>query len=76
MENNQVDNQKKLKFNDSEYLVDSLPDNAKKLITGLQVADAQTKMYEDTLRLIATGKRKMIDDLKIILDDIEPIQNG
>ena len=49
---------------------------AKKLITGLQVADAQTKMYEDTLRLIATGKRKMIDDLKIILDDIEPIQNG
>ena len=69
-------NQKKLKFDDSEYLVDSLPDEAKQLITGLRTADAQTKMYEDTLKLIAISKRKMVEDLKKILDDIEPIKNG
>jgi len=69
-------NQKKLKFDDSEYLVDSLPDEAKQLITGLRTADSQTKMYEDTLKLIVISKRKMVEDLKKILDNIEPIQNG
>jgi len=69
-------NQKKLKFNDSEYFVDSLPDEAKQLITGLRTADTQIRMHEDTLKLISISKRKMIDDLKKILDDIEPIQNG
>ena len=69
-------NQKKLKFDDSEQLVDSLPDEAKQLITGLRTADAQTKMYEDTLKLIAISKRKMVEDLKKILDNIEPIKNG
>ena len=76
MENNIEKNQKKLKFNDSEYLIDSLPDQAKQLITGLRTADAQTKMYEDTLKLIAVSKGKMVEDLKKILDNIEPIQNG
>mgnify|MGYP001223541138 CR=1 FL=1 len=77
MENaNSQSNQKKLKFDDSEYLVDNLPDEAKQLITGLRTADAQIRMYEDTLKLISISKRKMIDDLKKILENIEPIQNG
>tara|TARA_Y100001978_G_scaffold160176_1_gene146226 strand:+ start:168 stop:392 length:225 start_codon:yes stop_codon:yes gene_type:complete len=66
-------NQKKLKFDDSEYLVDNLPDEAKQLITGLRTADSQIRMYEDTLKLISISKKKMIDDLKKILDNIEPI---
>ena len=77
MENaNTESNQKKLKFDDSEYLVDNLPDEAKQLITGLRTADAQIRMYEDTLKLISISKSKMIDDLKKILDNIEPLQNG
>ena len=76
MENVNEQNQRKLKFDDSEYLFDSLPDEAKQLITGLRAADAQTKMYEDTLKLIAVGKRKMVEDLKKILADIKPITNG
>ena len=76
MENVNEQNQRKLKFDDSEYLIDSLPDEAKKLITGLRAADAQTNMYEDTLKLIAVGKRKMVEDLKRILTDIEPITYG
>ena len=76
MENIDEKNQRKLKFDDSEYLIDSLPDEAKQLVTGLRAADAQTRMYEDTLKLIAVGKRKMVEDLKNILSDIEPITNG
>ena len=69
-------NQQKLKFDNSEYLIDDLPKEAKQLVMGLRTADAQTKMYEDTLKLIAVGKNKMITDLKMILDKIEPINNG
>ena len=76
MENLNEQNQRKLKFDNSEYLIESLPDEAKQLITGLRAADAQTNMYEDTLKLIAVGKRKMVEDLKRILTDIEPITNG
>ena len=69
-------NKKKLKFNDSEYFLDDLPKEANQLVMGLRTADAQTKMYEDTLKLIAVGKNKMVQDLKMILDKIEPIQNA
>ena len=68
-------NNQKLKFDNSEYLIDELPKEAKQLLMGLRTADAQTKMYEDTLKLIAVGKSKMVEDLKIILDKIEPIKN-
>ena len=73
--NNDEKNKRKLKINDSEYLFDNLPLEAKKLIMGLKTADAQTKRYEDTLKLIAVGKNKMIKDLKMILDKIKPIQD-
>ena len=75
-ETNEVANKKKLKFDDSEYFLDDLPKEAKQLVMGLRTADAQTKMYEDTLRLIAVGKNKMVEDLKSILDKIQPIENG
>ena len=70
MENVNEQNQRKLKFDDSEYLFDSLPDEAKQLITGLRAADAQTKMYEDTLKLIAVGKRKMVGGQEDMIVDV------
>ena len=66
----------KLKFDNSEYFLDDLPEEAKQLVIGLRTADTQTKMYEDTLKLIAVGKSKMIEDLKIILDKVQPIENA
>ena len=69
-------NKQKLKFDDSEYFLDDLPKEAKQLVMGLRTADAQTKMYEDTLKLIAVGKNKLIEDLKIILDKVQPIENA
>ena len=75
-ENFEKKSKQKLKFDDSEYFLDDLPKDAKQLVIGLRTADAQTKMYEDTLKLIALGKNKMVEDLKIILDKIDPIYNG
>ncbi len=65
--------EKKLKIDDKEYLIESLPDEAKQLIAGLRTSDLQTNMFQDTLKLIAISKTKMVEDLKIILKDIEPI---
>ena len=70
---NQNQSEKKLKIDDKEYLIESLPDEAKQLIAGLRTSDLQTNMFQDTLKLIAISKTKMIEDLKIILKDIEPI---
>ena len=69
-------NKQKLKFDNSEYFLDDLPKEAKQLVMGLKTADAQTKMYEDTLKLIALGKNKMVEELKVILDKIQPIENA
>ena len=69
-------NKQKLKFDNSEYFLDDLPKEAKQLVMGLRTADAQTKMYEDTLKLIALGKNKMVQELKVILDKIQPIENA
>ena len=73
---NQKQSEKKLKIDDKEYLIESLPDEGKQLIVGLRTSDAQTKMFQDTLRLIASSKTKMVEDLKIILKDIEPISGN
>ena len=69
-------NKQKLKFDNSEYFLEDLPKEAKQLVMGLRTADAQTKMYEDTLKLIAYGKNKMVEELKVILDKIKPIENA
>ena len=76
LETTDGEKKQKLKFDDSEYFLDDLPKEATQLVMGLRTADAQTKMYQDTLKLIALGKNKMVQDLKVILDKIEPIQNA
>tara|TARA_A100001388_G_C28433366_1_gene340680 strand:+ start:73 stop:306 length:234 start_codon:yes stop_codon:yes gene_type:complete len=64
---------RKLKFEGSEYDMDSLPESVKQLIAGINAADTQTRMYQDTLKLIAVGKSKLVLDLKKGLEDIDPI---
>jgi len=64
---------RKLKFEGAEYDMDSLPESVKQLLAGINAADAQTKMYQDTLNLIAVGKSKLVQDLKNSLKDIDPL---
>ena len=63
-----------LNIDNAEYFIDSLPDEGKGLVNGLRTADAQLKIYEDTLKMINIGKMKMLEDLKKILESIEPIK--
>tara|TARA_B100001093_G_C26758825_1_gene984704 strand:- start:589 stop:813 length:225 start_codon:yes stop_codon:yes gene_type:complete len=66
-------NQGKIKFEDKEYSLDTLPKEGKDLVNGLKTAEAQLRMYQDTLKLISFSKSKMIGDLKKILENIEAI---
>ena len=64
---------RKLKFEGSEYYLDSLPEDVNQIIAGINAADAQTRMYQDTLKLISIGKSKLVEELKSKLDNVEPI---
>jgi len=63
-----------LNFENAEYYIDSLPEEGKGLVNGLRTAEAQLKMYEDTLKMINIGRMKMLEDLKKIVKNIEPIK--
>ena len=62
----QESNKKKgvLTFDGKKYFIDELSDEAKEIIRRLQIADAQIKMHEDTLKLISLGKNVLADDLR------------
>ena len=64
---------KKLKFDNNEYNFDDLPENAKSLLNGLQTVDLQLKMYGDKINLLKVSKNSMLNDMKNILKDIQPI---
>ena len=57
-----------LTFDGKKYFIDELSDEAKEVIRRLQIADAQIKMHEDTLKLISLGKNVLANDLRKILE--------
>ena len=63
-----------LSFDDKKYDINSLEDETKKVLTGLRVSDAQIKFYEDTLRVLVTGRTSLVNDLKARLKEVEPIK--
>ena len=63
-----------LNIDNSEYYIDSLPEEGKGLVNGLRTADLQIKMYEDTLKMINIGRMKLLEDLKKIVENIEPLK--
>ena len=73
---NQTESGNKLKIDEKEYLIETLPEKTKQILAGLRTADVQTNIYRDTLRLIEISKTKMIEDLKVELKDVEPISDG
>ena len=62
-----------LTFEDKKYDLKSLPKEAQELIKGLQVADAQLRMHEDTLKVLAVGRQHLAMQLKSKLESINPI---
>ena len=62
-----------LTFEDKKYDIKSLPKEVQELIKGMQVADAQLRMHEDTLKVLAIGRQHLIMQLKTKLETINPI---
>lgn len=62
-----------LTFEGLRYDLNGLPDEVKELVRGMQVADAQLRMHEDTLKVLAVGRQAMASQLNDKLKTIEPL---
>ena len=63
-----------LTFEDKKYDIKSLPSEVQELIKGMQVADAQLRMHEDTIKVLAVGRQHLAFQLKSKLESIDPIK--
>ena len=72
---NEQQNQKDpiLTFEGKRYDLNNLPDELRELVRGMQVADAQLRMHEDTLKVLAVGRQTMAMQLNEKLKDITPL---
>ena len=62
-----------LTFEGKRYDLNALPDEVKELVRGMQVADAQLRMHEDTLKVLAVGRQSMAMQLNEKLKSIAPL---
>ncbi len=65
-----------LTFEGKRYDLNSLPDDIKELVRGMQVADAQLRMHEDTLKVLAVGRQSMAMQLNQRLQAIPALPEG
>jgi len=59
-----------LTFDGKKYIMEDLTDEIKEIIKSLQIADAQLKMHEDTLKLLSLGKNSLVNELRKKLENI------
>ena len=62
-----------LTFEGKRYDLNQLPDELKELVRGMQVADAQLRMHEDTLKVLAVGRQTLAMQLNEKLKSIPPL---
>ena len=60
-----------LTFEGEKYNINDLSDDTKEIIKGLQVAEAQLKMHEDTLRLLKIGRKTLANELRVKLKNLQ-----
>ena len=53
-----------LTFEGKKYLINELSQDIKESIKGLQIADAQIKIYEDTLKLLSISRSSIANQLR------------
>ena len=62
-----------LTFEGKRYDLNTLPDELKELVRGMQVADAQLRMQEDTLKVLAVGRQSLATQLNERLKSVTPL---
>ena len=65
-----------LTFEGKRYDLNTLPDDLKELVRGMQVADAQLRMHEDTLKVLAVGRQSLAMQLNEKLQIVTPLPEG
>ena len=60
-----------LTFEGRKYNVDDLSNETKEIIKGLQIAETQLKMHEDTLKLLSIGRNSLANQLREKLKNYE-----
>ena len=64
-----------LDFDGKKYDINSMPEEVKDLLKGLQIADTQIRMHKDTLRLLDLGRNSLGAQLKQKLENISPVED-
>ena len=54
-----------------KYFINELSNDIKESIKGLQIADTQLKMHEDTLKLISISRNSLANQLREKLKNLE-----
>ena len=60
-----------LTFEGKKYNVNDLSNDTKEIIKGLQIAETQLKMHEDTLKLLSIGRNSLANQLREKLKNYE-----
>ena len=60
-----------LTFEGKNYKVNDLSRDTKEIIKGLQIAETQLKMHEDTLKLLSIGRNSLATQLREKLKNYE-----
>ena len=63
-EKNIKNNDPVLTFEGKKYNVNDLTSETQKIIKGLQIAETQLKMYEDTFKLLTIGRNSLANQLR------------
>ena len=53
-----------LTFEGQQYNIKDLDNDTKEIIKQLQIAEAQLKMHEDTLKLLSIGRKTLANELR------------
>ena len=60
-----------LTFEGKKYLINELSNDIKESIKGLQIADTQVKMHEDTLKLLSISRNSLANQLREKLKNLD-----
>ena len=60
-----------LTFEGEQYNINDLANDAKVIIKELQIAEAQLKMHEDTLKLLRIGRKTLLSELRGKLNNLK-----
>ena len=60
-----------LTFDGKKYLINELSNDIKESIKGLQIAETQLKMHQDTLKLLSISRNQLANQLREKLKNLE-----